>query len=176
MAIINEVINTLRSIKIPRYYKSERGFQTEFYRILSNQLEDKPIFPEHTILEAEVQKRNLEHYGVTQRPDLLIHIPIETGITENSNENNFVNFAFKLSGNERASVEDYEKLEQMFSILNYEMGIFINIGRYPEIFLNNYEGNFKDRIHELSIGQDDGIIKIMHAFFKNEELIIIDIA
>lgn len=176
MAILNEVINTLKNIIIPRYYKSERGFQTEFYRILSNQLEGKLIFPENTILEAEVQKRNLEHYGVTQRPDLLIHIPIETGITENANENNFVNFAFKLYGNERASVEDYEKLEQMFFFLNYEMGIFINIGKYPEIFLNNYEGGYKNRIHEFSIGKDEDVIKIMHAFFENEDLIIEDIA
>lgn len=175
MAIIIEVINTLRKIITPRYYKSERGFQTEFYRILSNQLEGKHIFPDHTILEAEVQKRNFEHYGVTQRPDLLIHIPIETGITENVNENNFVNFAFKLFGNAKASAEDYEKLEQMFNFLNYEMGIFINIGRYPEIFLNNYKGGFKNRIHEFSVAQENGIIKIIHAFFENEELIIRDI-
>lgn len=39
MAILNEVINTLKNIIIPRYYRSERGFQTEFYRILSNSIE-----------------------------------------------------------------------------------------------------------------------------------------
>ena len=105
MAILNEVINTLKNIITPRYYKSERGYQTEFYKVLSNLLEGKQLFPEHTMLEAEVQKSTYSHYGITQRPDLLIHIPIETGITENANENNFVNFAFKLLGNQRASIE-----------------------------------------------------------------------
>jgi len=172
MAIIDEIIVALKGITVARYHKSERGFQTEFYKILSNQLNGKGIFPEHTILEAEVQKRNLEHYGITQRPDLLIHIPIEMGITENVNENNFVNLAFKLLGNERASVEDYGKLEQMFILLNYELGVYINIGSYPEVFLSSYDGEYKDRMHEFSILLEDGNIKIKHAFFKNEDLII----
>lgn len=32
MPILNEVISALKKIVTPRYYKSERGFQTEFYR------------------------------------------------------------------------------------------------------------------------------------------------
>ena len=55
------------------------------------------------------------------------------------------------------------------------MGIFINIGKYPEIFLKNYNGAYKDRIHEFSIGKKGDVIKIMYAFFKNDELIIRDI-
>ena len=174
MPIIEEIIDTLKSITTPRYFRTERGYQTEFYRQLSNRLDNSNLFPEHTILEAEVQKRNLDHYGVTQRPDLLIHIPIETGLTNNANENNFVNFAFKLNGNENASLEDFGKLEQMFHFLNYELGIYINVSRYPDTFLNNYQGNHNNRIHEFSIGLNNGTVQIRHAFFDNNELIIRD--
>ena len=174
MAIIEEIINTLKLITIPRYFRTERGFQSEFYKQLSNNLDGKNIFPEHTILEAEVQKRNLDHYGVTQRPDLLIHIPIETGITQNANENNYVNFAFKLNGNINSSISDYEKLDQMFNLLNYELGIYININKYPIVYLNNYEGIYRNRIHEFSINLDNERVNVKHAFFENNELLIRD--
>lgn len=174
MAIIQEVINSIKSINTERYFRTERGYQTEFYSILSNNIAGKNIFPQHTILEAEVQKKNLAHYGVTQRPDLLIHIPIETGITENANENNFVNFAFKLNGNVAASTEDFNKLDEMFQLLNYELGIYINIGHYPEIYLDSYNGEYKDRIHEFSIGLKEKKVLVSHAFYENERLIIED--
>ena len=126
MPILDEIVNSIKAINTLRYFRSERGYQAEFYNQLSNNIEGKGIFPEDAILEAEVQKLNLQHYGVTQRPDLLIHIPLETGITENPNENNFVNFAFKLQGNENATLDDFSKLNQMFQFLNYELGIYIS--------------------------------------------------
>lgn len=175
MIILNELVDTLKSITVPRYYSTERGYQTEFYRILSNEIENKRLFPEETIFEAEVQKRTLDHYGITQRPDLLIHIPIETGLTDDPSENNFVNFAFKLNGNERVSIEDYSKLEEMFLHLNYELGIYINIGRYPDIYLHNYQGNFKDRIHEFSVELHNNDVNIKHARFINNDLVIEDL-
>ncbi len=170
--IFELIISALRNIVVSRYYTTERGFVGEFYTALSNELNGKQLFPTHTILESEVQKRSLDHYGVTQRPDLLIHIPIETGLTKNANENNFVNFAFKLNGNSRRVQEDYTKLDQMFQLLNYETGIFINIGAFPNIFLQTYNGNYKNRIHEFSIRLNDGTVEINHAYFIDEDLIV----
>lgn len=172
MAILEEVINSIKSINTPRYYKSERGYQTEFYSHLSINIKGKGLFPEQAILEAEVQKRTLEHYGITQRPDLLIHIPIETGLTEETNENNFLNIAFKLKGNKKSSIEDFMKLDEMFEKLNYKEGLYINIGKFPTVFLEAYEGNFKNRIHEFSIGLVNGEVRINHAYFNEEEIIV----
>ena len=171
MNIIELIINALKNITVHRYYKTERGFVAEFYRTLSKELEVHHIFPEHTILETEVQKRASDHYGITQRPDLLIHIPIETGLINNANENNFVNFAFKLNGKLRKIRKDFEKLEQMFQNLNYEMGVFININAFPNTYLEKYEGNFKSRIHEFSIRlNEDNSVEIVYAFYKGNKI------
>jgi hypothetical protein len=170
MEIVNRTIAALRQITVPRYFRSERGFVTEFYCQLTRQLEQVDLFPANTILETEVQKNRAVHYGLTQRPDLLIHIPIETGLTQNANENNFVVFAFKLGGNPARVQSDYDKLEQMFAHLNYETGIFINIGAYPTTYLNTYNGNFRDRIHELSIATENGQTRVRHAFYVDGEL------
>ena len=170
MEIVNRTISALRQITVPRYFRTERGFVTEFYCQLTKQLEQVDLFPANTILETEVQKNRTAHYGLTQRPDLLIHIPIETGLTQNANENNFVVFAFKLGGKPSRVQSDYEKLEEMFHHLNYEIGIFINIGAYPTTYLESYKGNFKDRIHELSIATTNGETKIWHSFFLDGEI------
>jgi hypothetical protein len=154
MCIINLSISAIREIRIPRYYRNERGFVTEFYRQLSPLIQIPGHYPEHTILETEVQKRRYDHFGVTQRPDLLIHIPIETGLTNRANENNFVVFAFKKSGNAGKSLHDFANLDEMFGMLNYSKGIYVNIGNYPKTFLHHYNGVFRSRIHELSIGLD----------------------
>lgn len=167
MEIVNRTIAALRQIKVQRYFSSERGFVTEFYCQLTRQLEQGDLFPEHTILETEVQKNRVAHFGLRQRPDLLIHIPIETGLTQNANENNFVVFAFKLNGNPARVQSDYEKLEQMFEHLNYEIGIFINIEAYPKTYLDTYNGKFRDRVHELSIATKNGKVKVRHAFFTD---------
>lgn len=167
MEIVNRTIAALRQIIAPRYFNTERGFVPEFYCHLKRQLEQVDLFPVQTILETEVQKNRIAHHNLTQRPDLVIHIPVETGSTHESNENNFVVFAFKLGGNPSEVQSDYKKLDQMFKDLNYEIGIFINIGAYPKTYLNSYKGNFTNRIHELSIATENGHTRVIHAFFDD---------
>ena len=121
---IRLVIEAIRQITVPRYFNTERGYVGEFYHHLSNLLRDNPMFPVQAILETEVQKRIPDHFGVKQRPDLIIHIPIETGLTNNANENNFVVFAFKQKANMRRALNDFDNLDEMFSALNYDKGVF----------------------------------------------------
>lgn len=165
--ILERTLNALKEILNPRYHSTERGFVPHFYHHLELQILGQNLFPEGTIIEAEVQKRLNEHYGIRQRPDLLIHIPIETGLTDNADENNFVVYGFKLNGNNQISLDDFAKLDEMFEGLNYEMGIFININSYPNTFLQNYTGNFRDRIHEYSIKLNNGNVEVMHAYFDD---------
>ncbi len=171
--LINKTVLAIRQITTPRYFSSERGFVTEFYCQLKGQLENENLFPEHSILETEVQKRHSPHYGVTQRPDLLIHIPIETGLTNNSNENNFVVYAFKLNASRDKVEDDFAKLEEMFDRLNYQTGIFINIGSHPTSYLERYQGNFKNRIHEFSIGLVNGLVSINHSCFVENTVLTV---
>jgi hypothetical protein len=173
---ITLVIEAIRQITTPRYFNTERGYVGEFYLHLGNLLRNNAMFPEHAILETEVQKRVSDHYGVRQRPDLLVHIPIETGLTINANENNFVVFAFKQKANRRRALNDFDNLNEMFLALNYEKGIFINIKGYPRIFLDYYTGNYRERIHELSIGRgEDFLVNIKYSYFENGEIRTIDV-
>lgn len=172
MEIIDKTIVALKQIYVPRYFTTERGFVTEFHHHLRNEIEDMELFPPGTILETEVQKRHKDHFGVTQRPDLSIHIPIETGITDNPDENNFAVYAFKRNGFPKQVKNDFNKLDIMFERLNYELGIFINIGAYPRSYLHIYQGLYKERIHEITNKLVDGNVYVKHAFFQNNEVCI----
>ena len=170
--LIDKTITALKRIVTQRYFLTERGFVTEFYCQLNRQIEIGVDFPNYTILEVEVQKRRGLHYGLTQRPDLIVHIPIETGLTDNANENNFAVYAFKLGGGSSKVQEDFSKLDEMFYNLNYQIGFFINIGAFPNIFLETYEGIYKDQIHEFSIGLDNGIVNILHSYFIEGKVVV----
>lgn len=169
MNIIDLIIEALRRINNPRYYRNERGFITEFYHQLSPLVQNSRLYPPETILETEVQKRRADHFGINQRPDMLIHIPIETGLTDRPDENNFVVFAAKRRGGRRQSLDDFRKLDEMFLHLNYELGIYINLQRYPSRFLPHYVGPYKPRIHEFSIAlNEENDVNICHSYFINE--------
>ena len=175
MEIIDQTIAALKQINVPRYFTTERAFVTEFHHHLRNKIEDIELFPPETILETEVQKRNKDHFGVTQRPDLLIHIPIETGLTDNPDENNFVVYAFKRNGSLKPVRNDFKKLDIMFEKLNYNLGIFINIGAYPRSYLHIYQGSYKERIHEITNILVDGNVYVKHACFQNNEVRIVEV-
>jgi hypothetical protein len=168
--IIEIVIQALKEINSPRFYKTERGFQGRFACGLYKILEERHIFPDDYEIEEEYQKR-LKDHGTRLRPDLIIHIPFVTGRAESRREDNFVVYAFKLRANEAEANEDFEKLDELFEKLDYPIGFFINIGRYPNIFLENYSGRFMERIHELSNKIEEGRLYIRHAYFKNRELV-----
>jgi hypothetical protein len=168
--LIKFIVLALRQITTPRYFISERGFAAEFYCQLRDQLKGSTIFPEHAILESEVQKRVSPH-GIRQRPDIIIHIPVETDYTENVNQNNFVVFAFKLDGDVGKVEEDFGKLDEMISYLNYHNGVFINIGSYPTVNLLEYKGNYQSQIHDFSIRLQNGNVEILHSFFRNGEVV-----
>ena len=173
---ITLVIEAIRQITIPRYFNTERGYVGELYHHLSNLLVNNTMFPEYTILETEVQKRANDHYGVNQRPDIIVHIPIETGISNNAFDNNFVVMAFKKKSNSRVAQLDFNKLDQMFRALHYQKGIFVNIKGYPRTFLGDYTGDYRERIHELSIGRGDDLrVNIKYSCFENGELRTIDV-
>ncbi len=174
MDLITKTVAAIRNILTPRHHNSERGFVPEFYSELKA-VQILQLFPANTILESEVQKRLNDHYGVRQRPDILIHIPIETGLTEHANENNFVVYAFKLQGGNSEADADFGKLDEMFDRLNYETGIYINLNAYPEIYLERYNGNHKNKIHELSVQLNNNQVSVRHAYFNNDVLTVLDI-
>lgn len=98
-------------------------------------------------------------------------MPVESSHSRDRTEKNFIVFAFKRQANENKAKEDFKKLNEIFKNLDYQLGIFININGYPDIFLSKYSGNFKNRIHEFCITQTNDKLDIFHAYFQNNKVI-----
>jgi len=168
--IIKVIIEALKRMDSPRFFKTERGFQGRFACALYEIFDAKNIFQDDTIIEEEYQKR-IKPHGTRLRPDLIIHVPVESGHSNSRTENNFVVFAFKKQTNKDRAKEDFEKLNELFEKLKYPLGIFININGRSEIFLNKYSGLFKKIIHEFCITQTNDKLDILHAYFQNDKVI-----
>jgi len=168
--IIKIIIEALKHMDSPRFFKTERGFQGRFACALYKIFDVKKIFQDDMIIEEEYQKR-IEPHGTKLRPDLIVHVPVESSHSCSRTENNFVVFAFKRQSNEDRAKEDFKKLNELFEKLGYPLGIFININGRSEIFLNKYSGLFKNRIHEFCITQNNGKNNIIHAYFQNDRVI-----
>lgn len=174
MIVVELTKQAIKKINSKRLYTTERGFQGEFLSIIKNLLKANEVFSNDTIVEEEYQKRILRH-NLRQRPDIIIHIPTEDSENNTVQANNFAVFALKLKSNKKNALNDFTNLDDMFLKLEYPIGIFINIGGYPNSYLENYNGNYKDRIHEISIKLDEnGETKIRHTHFQNGQIVRTD--
>lgn len=174
MKIIKHTIEAIKATSNPRFFNTERGYVGELSHQLQILAKDDPAYPLEAIFEQEVQKRTLKHHGVRQRPDLLIHIPLEAGLSESPRDNNFVVFGFKLNGKQLAVESDFRKLDEMFESLNYETGVFINVGAFPNTFLDGYKSNNLEKIHEFSVGLVDGEVRIRHCYYSDAQFLFAD--
>ncbi|MEA2033564.1 MAG: hypothetical protein U9N41_08285 [Euryarchaeota archaeon] len=166
--VIEIIIEALKKVNNPRFFKTERGYQGRFACAMYEVMDDKGIFPDDAILEEEYQKRLNEH-GTGQRPDLIVHIPTEISGLANTSKNNLVVFAFKKNATLKKVGEDFYKLDVMFKELEYPLGIFINIGTL-HTHIDKYRGNYKERLHFFSVVMKNVEVKIVHAFLKNGQI------
>lgn len=165
--IIESTISALTAITAPRFFKSERGYQGVFYCKLYEEFENRGLANEDQIIEMEYQKS--ARHRLSQRPDIIFHIPVEHS-DGNIVENNFAVWALKARANAVAVQEDFEKLDQMFEVLNYPLGFFININT-KQHHINLYEGNFKSRVVGFSVWLQDESPQIKKAWFENNKFI-----
>lgn len=163
---IRAIIRAMRTIQYPRYYETERGYQAELYCALKKEF--KKTFPSGTIPESEYQK-NQETHSMSQRPDIIFHIPAEfSGLCVN--EGNSLVIALKLNANKGEAVEDFKKMDDMFERLNYPVGIFINIGSF-DTYLECYEGAYKNRMIAFGVKLLGNFANIKHDSFNGEKII-----
>lgn len=168
MEIINLTINAIKKIKGPDYFKNEKKFITKFQSKLSQQLKGTVLYPKGTKLEFLKPYNNPNHLGFKMRRVLVLHIPGNNDSPQNTNENNFVVFAFYSGRGPVKFKNSNYTLYQMFENLNYKTGIIINVGNYPDSYLITSGSSFPDRIHELSIGYKDGLALIQHSHLKGD--------
>ena len=167
--IIKIVVKALKNMDSSRFFKTERGFQGRFACALYEILDAESLFPDDIIIEEEYQKR-IGNHGTRLRPDLIIHVPVESTHSSDRTENNFVVFAFKKQADEDEAKEDFKKLNEIFEVLKYPLGIFVNING-PESFLDGYSGSFKNRIHEFRVTQNNDKFNILHAYFQDNKVV-----
>ncbi|HOE93333.1 MAG TPA: hypothetical protein PLK11_04165 [Methanofastidiosum sp.] len=161
--ILEMTIEAFKKINKKRFYKSERGYQGRLLCALYFLMDEVNIFSEDTIIEQEYQKGTSSH-GTTQRPDIIIHVPVEHSGARIT-ENNYVVYALKKNTSDIDAQDDFNKLDDMFNRLNYELGIFVSINKYPKSFLHLYEGNNKNKLHEFSLKYEDNKLGILYRYF-----------
>lgn len=163
--MIEAVIEALRRVSHPRFFETERGFQGEFQKNLSSAIPSLQL--DGAIVEEEYQKRMREH-GIKFRPDIIVHIPTQEG--GNRREGNFAVFALKLNANPAKARDDFGALDELFDMLDYPFGAFINIAS-RRTYASMYGGRYRDRMHFLAVWQDDGNTRVEHQHYRGEELI-----
>jgi hypothetical protein len=156
--VVNATIYALKSIRHPRYFESERGYQGQFYHFLYDELQRQGVFSNSgLILEEEHQKSDIPH-KTRQRPDIILHIPRKESGAQ-AFENNVAVWALKLKASAEDASEDFRKLDEMFEYLHYPLGFFVNIDSTAH-YKNSYKGNYPDRIVEFTV------------FLKGEEVVL----
>jgi hypothetical protein len=118
-------IEALGAIKEPRFFESERGYQGELLAELRNRVATA-CFPGDPIVEQEYQKTITAH-GLKIRPDIIIHIPFNRGLTKHRKEGNFVAVELKRRASERTAHAAFKNLRQIKEALNYPLTLFVNI-------------------------------------------------
>lgn len=152
-ALIRATQAAIRQVDHLRFFATERGFHGRFYCALQTQLDQEGILTDGRILEMEYQKSG--RHGLTQRPDIVLHVPAEAG--RSVRDNNFAVWALKFRADEGDARDDFRKLNEMFEHLRYPCGFFINIDSTDPKF-RHYTGAFPDRVLALAVRRGlDGV-------------------
>jgi hypothetical protein len=149
-ALITATETAIRTVDAPRFFRTERGFQGRFYSSLLAELEHAGLLVGGAILEMEYQKRG--PHGTAQRPDIIFHIPFEHSGADRT-ANNFAVWALKRRATVASAQDDFDKLDQMFSGLQYPLGFFVNIDSTCHM-AEHYNGGFPTRLVAVAASLD----------------------
>ena len=141
-ALIAATEAALRAVDAARFFQTERGFQGRFYCALQTQLDQAGLMTNGAILEMEYQKSS--RHDLTQRPDIVFHIPAEHS-GASVEENNFSVWAFKRRASVGKAQSDFKRLDEMFETLSYPLGFFVNIASQNPM-RQHYSGAYSDRL------------------------------
>jgi hypothetical protein len=165
--LICTIANALKSVTATRFFNSERGFQGQFHVELENLFRERGLIPNKAIVEEEYQK-TIPNHGISHRPDLIVHIPFETGLTGSRREGNFVAFELKIRASRLDAIDRFIKLNDYITLLDYPLGVFINI---------NNARSFVDlvpdyRINVFTVIKEENITKVSHSYLVNEHPVV----
>jgi hypothetical protein len=158
MDLMAATLKALGNIKDPTLFLDERGYQGEFKSKLDRILETH--FPPDDFatpqVRVEYQKR-AEAHGIILRPDLIIHVPFERGVSPTRKHDNYVVMLLKRAPSRAKAMENFASLEVICSTLNYPIGVSISIASakkwLPEV-PPEIPSSFV--LHEINVTLQDG--------------------
>jgi len=116
----------ISQIREPRLFSTERGYQGQLVTELDKLMEGEPGSIARPIVEQEYQKRAKLH-GLKLRPDIIVHIPFDRGVSPTRRDDNHLVILLKLAAKKKKAEQDFKKLEMICSVLDYPVGAFVNI-------------------------------------------------
>jgi hypothetical protein len=146
-ALTAATYTAIRRTSEPRFFETERGFQGAFYSSLRAELDRLGLITGGAILEMEYQKSAV--HGLSQRPDIIFHIPTEHSISSSVAENNYAVWALKRLATIAEAQDDFEKLDQIFRELQYPIGFFINVASADNM-RSHYRGAYGNRLSAVA--------------------------
>jgi hypothetical protein len=155
-ALITATETAIRAVNAARFFQTERGFQGRFYCTLQEQLGQAGLMANGAILEMEYQKSR--RHDLTQRPDIVFHIPAEHSGAP-VHENNFAVWALKRSASVAAARSDFDLLDEMFHTLHYPLGFFVNIDS-TDPMRQHYKGRYGDRLASVAAQLADAQVSV----------------
>lgn len=76
-------------------------------------------------------------------------------------KNNYAVWALKCRADDDDAADDFWKLDQMFELLNYPLGFFINVNSQSDK-LEKYNGLYADRLIGIAVWLENGEVKFGH--------------
>jgi len=155
--ILAATVEALSTLAEPRFFRTERGYHGRFYCTLQAALDRRKLLIDSVILEMEYQKS--ARHNMVQRPDIILHIPVEES-GAGVRDNNFAVFALKRCASQRKALADFGKLDEMCARLDYSLAIFINVASERH-YREEYTGPFPDRLHAFGVRLANGAPKVV---------------
>lgn len=157
--ILAATIEALSTAAEARFFRTERGYHGRFYCTLQTALDRRGLMRDGAILEMEYQKSS--RHEMTQRPDIVFHIPTEEP-GANVRANNFAVFALKWRASKAEAVEDFRKLDEMCERLAYPLAVFVNVASELS-YREEYKGPFPERVHAFGVLLANGAARVVGA-------------
>ena len=156
MNAITILRSAIERVRESRLFATERGYQGQLASELDRLLDVESGGFTRPLVEQEYQKRADVH-GITLRPDIVIHIPYDRGVSPSRRHDNYLVILFKLSAKQRLADEDFTKLSTICSRLDYPIGAFLNIAS-TDLWLPSFaaKAGKSFALHEFAISLRDG--------------------
>lgn len=153
--LVDATDSAIRAVNAARFFQTERGIHGQVYCSLQAELDRAGLLADGAILEMEYQKGAA--HGMRQRPDMILHVPAEHS-NVGRRENNFAVWALKRDATVSAALEDFTKLDEMFELLGYPVGFFVNIDATSHM-AEKYAGKFRNRLEAVAASLNRGIVR-----------------